>query len=170
MAKVGWLAPAGSSGRTRECAEVGYLALPAAIGQVYGGQADVAFEAGGEAPASVNGAAIRTSSRSPGWFRAARSCGWSVGEGMALLDEVMVAVLGDEVSPMLTGDIYCSVIEGCNEVYDLRRAHEWTAALTRWCDAQPGLVLYRGQCQVHRAEIMLRRGAWSRRTTSPPTP
>jgi DNA-binding NarL/FixJ family response regulator len=61
---------------------------------------------------------------------------------------------------MLTGDIYCSVIEGCNEVYDLRRAHEWTVALTQWCEAQPDLVPYRGHCQVHRAEIMLRDGAW----------
>ncbi len=72
----------------------------------------------------------------------------------------MVAVLGDEIAPALAGDIYCSVIEGCQEVYDLRRAQEWTVALTHWCEAQPDLVPYRGQCQVHRAEIMLLRGGW----------
>ena len=46
------------------------------------------------------------------------------------------------------------MIMGCQEVYALRRAQEWTAALTRWCEEQPEMVAFSGRCLVHRAEIM----------------
>jgi DNA-binding CsgD family transcriptional regulator len=87
--------------------------------------------------------------------------GGSVPAGLALFDEAMTGVASGEVSAVWAGDIYCLMIEGCQEVCDFGRAAEWTEALGRWCDAQPGLVMFTGQCAVHRGQIMAMRGAWA---------
>ncbi|MEJ1110981.1 MULTISPECIES: LuxR C-terminal-related transcriptional regulator [unclassified Kribbella] len=77
-----------------------------------------------------------------------------VPEGLALLDEAMVGVAAGELSPIFAGNVYCAMIEGCQEVMDYARASAWTTALTRWCDTQPDLVPYTGQCAVHRGQIL----------------
>ena len=83
-----------------------------------------------------------------------------LGEGMALLDEAMVSIEARELSPLATGDAYCTVIDACSELLDLVRCRSWTESFERWCDTQQELVLYRGHCFLHRAEVLGLLGAW----------
>jgi ATP/maltotriose-dependent transcriptional regulator MalT len=83
-----------------------------------------------------------------------------VPEGIARLDEAMVGVAAGEVHPFFAGEIYCSVIEACQEISDFGRAAEWTRALTDWIETQPELVPFTGQCAVHRGQILRLNGAF----------
>jgi DNA-binding CsgD family transcriptional regulator len=80
-------------------------------------------------------------------------------DGFAMLDEVMVSVTCGEVHPIISGVVYCSVLSACHDLFDLRRAKEWTTALTAWCDAHPDM-LFRGECLVRRSEMLQLEGAW----------
>lgn len=82
-------------------------------------------------------------------------------EGMALLDEATVAIEAGELSPLATGDAYCTVIDACSELLDVVRCRAWTESMVRWCDTQQGLVLYRGHCFMHRAEVLGLLGQWA---------
>jgi DNA-binding CsgD family transcriptional regulator len=84
-----------------------------------------------------------------------------IAEGIKLLDETMLAVVAGELSPIMTGLMYCSIIEACRGAYEWNRAREWTAALSRWCDRQAGMVAFTDACFVHRAEILCLQGAWA---------
>jgi len=84
-----------------------------------------------------------------------------VTEGLACLDEAMVRVIAGECTPVIAGHVYCTAIEGCQEISDFGRVAEWTSALERWCSAQPGLLLFTGQCALHRAQLLRVHGDWA---------
>ena len=81
-------------------------------------------------------------------------------EGLALLDEAMVAVLSDDLTPEWAGNIYCHLMAAFHELADLRRAAEWVEATARWLTTLPGAVLFTGICRVHRSQVLQARGAW----------
>ncbi|MEX1259159.1 MAG: LuxR C-terminal-related transcriptional regulator [Gemmatimonadota bacterium] len=159
----GWLGRAGRLVEEQggESVERGYLLLAAGYRHFSERNPDAAHDSGGEAVqrASRFGdrdlLALALHLQGRALLRQLR-----VPEGLRLLDEAMVAVVSDELSPMVTGLIYCSVISACGDVCALGRAHQWTEALRSWCERQPDLVAYTDQCRVHRAEVMQLHGAW----------
>jgi hypothetical protein len=144
-----------------ECAERGLLLLPAGVGALDHGDVPAAMSLFGE---------VWRLGRQFGDVDVITLAGLGRGQslialgdqpaGMALLDEAMVAVGSGALSPPVAGLVACGAIATCQRILDVARAREWTAALTRWCDAQRDLVPYRGQCLVHRAEVFRLHGAW----------
>lgn len=161
---LGWLQRAQRAVKEAglDCVERGYLRLPAALMALEGGDLDSALVGFRE----MIGIAERFGDPDLlalgrlGQGRAVIEAG-EVVRGVSLLDEVMVAVTAGDVSPIPSGIIYCTVILYCRKVFDWRRAIEWTSALSRWCATQQDLKPYRGQCLVHRSEIMQLRGEWA---------
>jgi DNA-binding CsgD family transcriptional regulator len=145
----------------RECVEQGYLLLPSMFQHEASGDFDAAMAtaaAAAEIGERFGDADLPALARmDQGVFLVTQG---RVVEGLRLLDEAMVGVSTGELSPIPSGLIYCGVILGCQAAYELRRAQEWTAALTEWCAKQPEMVAFTGRCLVHRAEIMELRGTW----------
>jgi DNA-binding NarL/FixJ family response regulator len=145
----------------RDCVERGYLLIPALVGHAIAGDHDAAYETAteiteiGTAFADRDLIFIGVHEQGHALVRQGR-----FEEGLRLLDEVLVAVTAGELSPIVAGMVYCNTIGFWQSVYELRRAREWTEALTRWCEQQPAMVAHTGVCLVHRAEILQLHGAW----------
>jgi DNA-binding NarL/FixJ family response regulator len=145
----------------RDCAERGYLLIPVLVSHAIAGDHEAAYETATEIAeigtrfADRDLIAIGVHEQGHALVRQGH-----FEEGLRLLDEVMVSVTAGELSPIVTGLVYCNTIGFWQSVYELRRAREWTDALTRWCEQQPEMVAHTGVCLVHRAEIMQLQGAW----------
>jgi DNA-binding CsgD family transcriptional regulator len=160
----GWLARAQHilEDTALDCVERGYLRVPVAVQAVEGGDPETAYRSFVEVTEMADrfgDADLRALGRL-GQGRSLVAQG-QVAQGLALLDEAMVAVTTGEVSPLAAGIVYCAMIIVCRAIFDLRRVQEWTAVLSRWCATQQDLKPYRGQCLVHRSEIMQLRGEWA---------
>ena len=144
-----------------DCVESGYLLVPQVYQQLAAGEYDTAYATASRAHEigeRFNDAALVAAGL---LLRGeARVHQGLADQGLALLDEAMVAITAPDIPPVLTGVIYCGVISCCEDAFDPRRAQEWTAALTRWCERQPQMVSFTGRCLAHRAGIMQRHGAW----------
>ncbi|WP_193367449.1 response regulator transcription factor [Pelagibius marinus] len=145
-----------------DCVEQGYLLLPSAEQSLGGDDFDTASKTAAEAleigerfgdidliacARHVQGRVLMGQGQ--------------VEQGLACLDEAMVAVTSGDLFPMMTGLVYCSVIDACQQFYALARAWEWTTALASWCAEQPQMVAFTSSCLIHRSEIMTLHGAWS---------
>jgi DNA-binding CsgD family transcriptional regulator len=160
----GWLSRAGRLLESvEECVEHGYLLVPTGIRLVMQGKfaegqaAFVKAAAIGKRFGNADLMALALNGQGRTLIRKGDVAG-----GVTLLDEAMVAVTGGEVSPIIAGVVYCSVLESCHETYDVQRAQEWTAALEQWCASQPEMVPYRGHCLLQRAEILQFAGDWQK--------
>lgn len=145
-----------------DCVIYGYLCIPVAVQSFFAGDpaaAHAGFSRAAEIARRFNDRDL-ASLASIGCGRALIRLGEAI-EAARLFDQAMVAVIAGDVSPILAGDIYCTVLEGCQETFDLRRAHEWTTSLTGWCAAQPDLVRYRGECLIYRSEVRQVHGDWT---------
>ena len=145
----------------RESVESGYLLIPVALGQEEGHDPEAAFQtyeqisAIAERFGDVDLATFGRLGRGEALI--------AMGErdrGIRLLDEAMAGVTAGEVSPSVAGMVYCATIEDCYAIFDIRRAQEWTTALTDWCASQPDIV-FRGHCLIFRAELMRFHGDWT---------
>jgi tetratricopeptide (TPR) repeat protein len=158
----GWLARAQRLIAGRDCPEQGYLLLPSAEEHLGAGNPGAALAAASRAAdigdrfrdADISACARHLQGRAPIQRQEVRA-------GLALLDEAMVSATAGELTPIMTGLIYCSVIAACQSVCALGRARQWTELMTTWCERQPQTNAFRGKCLVCRVEILQSSGAWS---------
>ena len=147
---------------SEDCPERGLLLLPVAVQALATGDYPAAQRAAAEA-AEVGARAADADQLALALHFHGRALvlDGRAREGLVLLDEAMVAVVAGEVWPPVAGNLYCSMIDACLELFDVRRAHEWTEALGAWWQQQPQVVTFTGQCLVHRAELLQLHGAWA---------
>lgn len=78
-------------------------------------------------------------------------------EGVRLQDEACALAASSHLEPFAAGMIFCSMIHGCMNRSDWRRAMEWTEVLGGWIDRE-SVSWFPGLCRLHQAEVHRIRG------------
>jgi DNA-binding NarL/FixJ family response regulator len=160
----GWLARANRllDEDGSDCVERGYLMMPEAYRAEAAGDLDAALSttvaAEDVARRFGDPDLLALATHAEGRFLVA---GGRIREGLERLDEAILDVTSGEVSPRPTGIVYCGAIDGCRMAFDPRRAREWTDALYVWCETQPDMLAFTGDCHLHRGELLGLRGSWA---------
>ena len=145
----------------RDCVERGYLLIPVWLEQMGRGNFEDGYTTAlaaaeiGERFGDLDLVWLARDDQARALLRLGRGK-----EGLRLVDEALAAAAANDLSPIVTGIVYCNTIAFCRAIYDVRHVREWTRALTKWCERQPEMVAHNGLCLVHRAEIMLLGGDW----------
>jgi hypothetical protein len=124
-----------------DCVERGYLLLPAAQRLLSAGESIKAHDC------ALQAAEIGARFAEPDLIAFARNLqaramfsDGQIQRALTLMDEAMVAATAGELSPVVTGLVYCTAIASCRRVFALDRVREWTAALASWCEVSSGMV------------------------------
>ena len=145
----------------RDCVERGWLLIPLWLEQMARGD----FEAGYATAVEAAKIGERFGDADLVWLARDEQGRALLGQARAeaalrLVDEALVVTSDGELSPVVTGIVFCNTIAFCRDAFELRHAREWADALTRWCDGQPQMVAHNGLCLVHRAEMLQLQGSW----------
>lgn len=84
-----------------------------------------------------------------------------IAEGMARLDAALAAISAGEVSPMVAGICFCSMLTACDRTGDVRRAQEWTGIITamiRGFGDRPKVL--HTHCRVAYGSVLRAAGRW----------
>jgi DNA-binding NarL/FixJ family response regulator/tetratricopeptide (TPR) repeat protein len=83
-----------------------------------------------------------------------------VDDGMAMLDEALAAVLGDEVSDVCAvEEIFCQLFAACEHAHDVRRADEWIRVGTAVAE-RCRLPAVSAFCHTHYGAVLTAAGRW----------
>jgi DNA-binding NarL/FixJ family response regulator len=82
-------------------------------------------------------------------------------EGMALLDEALAAVAGDEVGDLCAiEEIFCQLFAACEHAHDVRRADEWIKVGEAVAERRR-LPAVSGFCHTHYGAVLTAAGRWA---------
>ena len=86
--------------------------------------------------------------------------GGAVEEGLAVMDDAVLAASDGNLSSYTTGKIYCCMISACDELGDVERVAQWERTSTAWSSTD-GFNVFPGMCRVHHADLLAHFGHWS---------